>query len=38
LSKCNGSIVDKVFNEQIDLVLLLPATEAVNFVNRFKSF
>jgi len=38
LGKCNGSIVDKVFNEQIDLVLLLPATEAVSFANRFKSF
>ena len=38
LSKCNGSIVEKAFNEQVDLLLLLPATEAANFVNRFKSF
>lgn len=36
LSKCNGSIVTKEFNEQIDLVVSLPVNEAVNFLNRFK--
>lgn len=38
LSKCNGSIVDKAFNEQVDLLILLPATEATHFINRFKPF
>ena len=38
LSKCNGSILDKAFNEQIDLQILLPAIEAANFVKRFKPF
>jgi len=36
LAKCNGSIVTKAFNEQIDLVVSLPVDEAVNFLNRFK--
>jgi uncharacterized YigZ family protein len=36
LAKCNGSIVSKAFNEQIDLVLSLPVDEAANFLNRFK--
>lgn len=36
LAKCNGSIVTKAFNEQIDLLLSLPVDEAVNFLNRFK--
>jgi uncharacterized YigZ family protein len=36
LVKCNGSIVTKDFNEQIDLVLSLPVDEAANFLNRFK--
>jgi uncharacterized YigZ family protein len=36
LVKCNGSIVTKAFNEQIDLVLSLPVDEAANFLNRFK--
>ena len=38
LSKCNGSIVSKAFNEQIDLVVLLPVDEANNFINRFKPY
>ena len=38
LSKCNGSIVDKAFNEQVDLLILLPATEATHFINRFNPF
>ncbi len=38
LSKCNGSIVDKAFNEQVNLLILLPATEATHFINRFKPF
>jgi len=37
LSKCNGSVVSKAFNEQIDLILSLPVDEAVNFLNRFKA-
>lgn len=36
LAKCNGSIVTKVFNEQVDLVLSLPIDESTNFLNRFK--
>lgn len=36
LAKCNGSIVAKAFNEQIDLVLSLPVHEAANFANRFR--
>ena len=36
LAKCNGSIVSKAFNEQIDLMVLLPVDEAANFLNRFK--
>jgi len=38
LAKCNGSIVSKAFNEQIDLLLTLPVDEAVNFLNRFKPY
>jgi uncharacterized YigZ family protein len=36
LSKCHGSILDKVFNEHIDLVVTLPADEAAIFLNRFR--
>lgn len=36
LAKCNGSIITKAFNEQIDLVVSLPVDEATNFMNRFK--
>ena len=36
LAKCNGNIVTKAFNEQIDLVLSLPVDEAQNFLNRFR--
>ena len=35
LAKCNGSILDKVFNEQVDLVLSLPAPEVAGFLSRF---
>jgi uncharacterized YigZ family protein len=35
--KCNGSIVSKAFNDQINLVVSLPVDEAVSFLNRFKS-
>jgi uncharacterized YigZ family protein len=38
LLKCNGSIVSKAFNEQIELVVFLPVDEAVNFLNRFKPY
>lgn len=38
LAKCNGSIISKAFNEQIDLVLSLPVDEATNFLNRFKLY
>ena len=36
LQKCNGSIVSKAFNDQIELVVLLPVAESANFLNRFK--
>lgn len=35
LVKCNGVIVSKEFNTQIDLVVTLPATEVAGFLNRF---
>ena len=35
LTKCSGSIVDKAFNEQVDLVVSLPTTEVSGFLNRF---
>ncbi len=38
LAKCNGSIVSKAFNEQVDLVLALPVQESANFLNRFKPY
>jgi uncharacterized YigZ family protein len=38
LAKCNGSLISKAFNEQIDLVVLLPVAEAANFLNRFKPY
>ena len=37
LAKCNGSIVTKVFNEQIDLAVCLPIDEVASFMGRFKS-
>lgn len=37
LTKCNGSIVDKKFNEQVDLVLSLPVNEVSDFISRFSS-
>lgn len=36
LSKCNGTILNKAFNEQVDLEICLPKTELVGFLNRFK--
>ncbi len=36
LGKCHGSILNKSFNEQVDLELTLPKDEVVNFLNRFK--
>ena len=38
LAKCNGNIVTKAFNEQIDLIVSLPVDEAPNFLNRFKPY
>jgi uncharacterized YigZ family protein len=38
LLKCNGSIVSKAFNDQIELVVLLPVDDAANFLNRFKPY
>ncbi|MDI1300016.1 YigZ family protein [Methylotenera sp.] len=38
LLKCNGSIVSKAFNDQIELVVLLPVDESFNFLNRFKPY
>jgi uncharacterized YigZ family protein len=35
LGKCNGSILNKTFNEQVDLEVILPKHEVVNFLNRF---
>jgi putative IMPACT (imprinted ancient) family translation regulator len=35
LGKCNGSILNKTFNEQVDLEVTLPKHEVVNFLNRF---
>jgi len=35
LAKCNGSILNKAFNEQIDLEVSLPKSEAGDFLNRF---
>ncbi len=35
LSKCNGGILDKAFNEHIDLVVSLPANDAVDFLSKF---
>jgi uncharacterized YigZ family protein len=37
LTKCNGSIVTKAFNEQVDLTICLPANEVASFTGRFKS-
>lgn len=35
LSKCNGVILNKAFNEQVDLEISLPKDEVKNFLNRF---
>lgn len=35
VEKCNGLIVSKDFNVQIDLVVTLPTTEVTDFLNRF---
>lgn len=37
LAKCNGSIISKAFNTDIDLLLMLPADEVAGFVGRFSS-
>jgi putative IMPACT (imprinted ancient) family translation regulator len=36
LSKCNGTIIDKAFNTQIDLLVSLPVDEVAGFLGRFK--
>lgn len=36
LSKCNGSILNKAFNEQVELQIRLPKSEVTDFMNRFK--
>ena len=38
LSNCNGSIVSKFFDAQIDLVVSLPVHEVESFLNRFKPY
>ncbi|MES2180810.1 MAG: YigZ family protein [Pseudomonadota bacterium] len=38
LVKCNGSIITKAFNEQVDLVLSLPAVEVASFIGRFQPY
>ena len=35
LTKCNGSILNKTFNEQVSLEISLPKDEAIGFLNRF---
>ena len=35
LAKCNGCILDKSFNEQVDLVVSLPIDEISGFLSRF---
>lgn len=36
LAKCNGSILNKAFNEQIELEVVLPKHEVAGFINRFQ--
>jgi len=36
LSKCNGTILNKAFNEQVGLEVCLPKEEVASFLNRFK--
>ncbi len=36
LNKCNGNILNKAFNEQVDIEVCLPKDEVVSFLNRFK--
>lgn len=36
LAKCNGSILNKAFNEQIDLEISLPRNEVAGLLSRFK--
>lgn len=38
LSQCNGKILDKQFEAKINLLISLPASEADNFVKRFKPY
>lgn len=38
LAKCNGAIINKAFNHDVDLVLSLPVKETANFLNRFKPY
>jgi len=35
LTKCNGSILNKTFNEQVSLEISLPKDEAIGFLTRF---
>jgi len=37
LAKCNGSIINKAFNADIELLLMLPAEEVAGFVGRFSA-
>lgn len=36
LSKCNGRILNKAFDEQVALEIVLPKNEVQDFLNRFK--
>jgi len=36
LANCNGVIVEKLFNTQVDLLVSLPIDEVAGFLNRFK--
>lgn len=37
LAKCGGSVLDKAFNAQIELLVSLPASEVAGLINRFTS-
>ncbi len=37
LAKCNGSIINKAFKTEIELLIMLPAEEVIGFTGRFSS-
>jgi hypothetical protein len=38
VSHADGNILNKAFNNQIDLVISLPANEVAGFMARFKQY